>query len=372
MLLSLVIIVALIWAAVIGNIYSNFLVFYSNFAETENYNKAYYASIAGIERAELITKQRQPWFEHKWGWNSGSSIGRWSDWPINNNFSYLSRDSNINSSSRWRIDSLTNRIPSMWKGDVDKKIATGDSTNYNMMNYNESEIFLLYHDPINFSSEDSNPYEKLEKNDMIRSKLTNISGTIRLPNYLYNTFWKLDIQNWLVWDSNEKDDVIVDRQVIWKYKNNSNQTNQFTIFSTQKTSHGNPVSEDTTIRESDINDDGLQFKFQKESIDEPYNDFRKRTIISPDSDEIRNFEEVFTGDNFSQVQIKFSLLNQLKTSVWNIYPFLEYFVELTGDKIPDKYYTINSFWNYWDYEVNLTIQKLTIKESILKSFTTIF
>ena len=41
MLLSLVIIVALIWAAVIGNIYSNFLVFYSNFAETENYNKAY-------------------------------------------------------------------------------------------------------------------------------------------------------------------------------------------------------------------------------------------------------------------------------------------------------------------------------------------
>jgi hypothetical protein len=39
------------------------MVFYSNFSETENYHKAYYASISALERAELVIKQRQPGYE---------------------------------------------------------------------------------------------------------------------------------------------------------------------------------------------------------------------------------------------------------------------------------------------------------------------
>ena len=95
MLLTLIIIVALIWAAVIWNIYSGFITFYTNFGEIENYNKAYYASIAALERAELVTKQRQPWYDWSGWWIndiSSWSYNNWcSDWIIDNNFSYLSR-----------------------------------------------------------------------------------------------------------------------------------------------------------------------------------------------------------------------------------------------------------------------------------------
>jgi hypothetical protein len=45
---------------VVGALYSGFLTFYNNFSETENYNKAYYAAIAALERSELVVKQHEP------------------------------------------------------------------------------------------------------------------------------------------------------------------------------------------------------------------------------------------------------------------------------------------------------------------------
>ena len=54
MLAILIIILVLLWAAVVWSIYSNFLVFYSNFSESENYHRAYYASISALERWELV------------------------------------------------------------------------------------------------------------------------------------------------------------------------------------------------------------------------------------------------------------------------------------------------------------------------------
>ena len=60
---------------------------------------------------------------------------------------------------------------------------------------------------------------------------------------------------------------------------------------------------------------------------------------------------------------------------WLVYPFLEYYVELDGvwgeAILSDKYYTIKTEWNYWDYQVNTVMYKPTITESILRSFTTI-
>lgn len=367
MLLSLIIIVALIWAAVIGTIYSNFLVFYSNFAETENYNKAYYASIAALERAELTTKQRQPWFE--WGWWRywSYTLGWESDWPIESNFSYLSRDSGIDSISRWEVSSLTNRIPNperWWN--VDRTLSTGDSINYNMMDYNNSEIITLYRDPISTN----NPYQKIEKSDMIKAKENGIDIQIRLPGYLRDTFWNLNSNSGLV--NNVKDDAIVDRQVMWKYNDQ-----QFTIFATQNTTLAwNILDGDTAIRESTINNNAnLRFGDPSQpqnpldnEWDEPW------TIISPNSSEIYDFKQILenNSDEFSQVQIRLSLLNLLKNSNWAIYPFLEYQVSFPDDPAPDKYFTITAEWNYKDYQVRLNIQKPTKQESILQSFTTIF
>jgi len=371
MLLSLLIIVALIWAAVIGNIYSNFLVFYSNFSETENYNKAYYASIAALERAELVTKQRQPWFEWTWWWVKDISVdgGNPADRPITEGFSYMSRDNNHITTSSRHIDSLTKEIPKWWNWNVDRMLSTGDSFNFNKMDYNMSEVFLLYRDP-GIDPSNDNPYKKLEKKNMIKSKVTKVDGHIRLPQYLYETFRDLDTSTWLILPT-EKDDAIVDRQVMWIYSGS-----QFTIFATQDTRNWHATSEDTAIRESDLNGSnggGFNFSFIDNKNPKVGSHAHDWTIISPNSNEIGNFKQIFAEDDrFSQNQIKFSLLNFLKNVNWDIYPFLEYQIKFYDAPVPDKYYTINSDWGYWDYMVTLTIIKPTIKESILKSFTTIF
>jgi hypothetical protein len=73
----------------------------------------------------------------------------------------------------------------------------------------------------------------------------------------------------------------------------------------------------------------------------------------------------------SWVQLRFALLNLLEWSWKNNYPFLEYYADFWKD-VADKYYTINAEWNFKDFQVNTIIQKPTIKETILWSFTSIF
>ena len=141
MLFTVIFILLLIWVAVVGSIYSNFLVFFDNFEETQNYNRAYYEAIAALERAELVIKQRDPGYVWSWWWReekqSSNSDGR----PGNSDFSYVSRDERT--SLFWTIDSLTDRMPAKWKGNVDYMLGTWDSVDYNMMDYQNSEIVLF-------------------------------------------------------------------------------------------------------------------------------------------------------------------------------------------------------------------------------------
>ena len=130
MLLTLVVILILIWSAVVGSLYSNFLTFYQNFTESENYHKARYASIAAIERAELVIKQREPWYIWSWWWILWEY---WSTWykksdQIISGFSYLSNDeSKENKSTMLRqINSRTNRIPFSGEWNVNKLLYTFD------------------------------------------------------------------------------------------------------------------------------------------------------------------------------------------------------------------------------------------------------
>ena len=373
MLLVLVIILVLIWAAVISSIYSNFLVFYSNFSESENYHKAYYNSIAALERAELVTKQRAPWFiwsgwrilwESKWSYE-------WSDQIINDNFSYLSDEAIRNQTTIYRdINSRTTRIPSLWNWDVESLLSAWDSSNYNMMDYNNSQIFLLYYD--NKLSE--NPYKKISCTNWwcTQSLTENINGTIRLPWYMH-TPWKfsdLDTQKELVsgWPL---DDTIVDRQVRGKYLDST-----FTIYSTQKVVWKQISPEDNTFRESDING-WLDFRFwnsrdptQKSSSSSPTVISQREYEITQDS-QSKKFSRIFNNTSYIQKQLRFSLLNLLKTNEWMIYPFLEYYVDF-WTSVSDKYFNIRAQWDFGDYKISTIIWKPTIKESVLWSFTSIF
>lgn len=378
MLLLLIIILILIWAAVIWSIYSNFIVFYSGFSESESYHKAYYASISALERAELVTKQRQPWYE----WEGWSDIS-WSPSDKSlDGFSYL-WDNGNKTSVVWTIDSLTNRIPAEWKWDVEWLLAYEDSSNpnnpensnnYNMMDYENSEVFLLYYD-----NSDGNPYVVGSTKPTFEDGYNAfVTWKIRLPKRLKDVFWDLDTSMNLVWTVGDlpADDGIVDWQIRWKY------SKPFVIHSTQSTEFdGNKVKVkynlDSVFRESDINKP-LEFKFgnKKTPIIKPEDrgeDIMELSVIGENADTLSTFdyEKIFWQS--SNLQLRFSLLNLLQWSQNNgTYPFLEYYVYFWENYVPDKYWTITAKWGYKDYNVDTIIQKPTVKESIFWSFTSIF
>ena len=367
MLAILIIILVLLWAAVVWSIYSNFMVFYSNFSETENYHKAYYASISALERWELVTKQRQPWYIWSWGfilWTwQGSFSNWWSDGSLSG-FSYFWENKEQTSVFR-DINSRTTRIPNEWKWDVERMLSTGDSNNYNMMNYENAEIFLLYYDQSN-----GNPY-KTSDVSILKSNPTQITWEIRLPWLLHDKFWNLKYNEPLIYDNLTTDDSIVDRQIRWF----TNINTPFTVYSTESLIWSSiSTHKDSVFRESDINNP-LQFKFKdkKSPISNPDNrggSITTLTVISQAEDEIKdkNFQDIFSQ---SWVQLRFALLNLLEWSWKNNYPFLEYYADFWTE-VADKYYTINAEWNFKDFQVNTIIQKPTIKETILWSFTSIF
>ena len=264
MLVTLVIILLLIWAAVVWSIYSNFVVFYSNFSESENYHKAYYASISALERWELVTKQRAPWFI----WSGWFILGEWT-WADGqeyrndtslSGFSYL-WDNSDESSVFWTVNSRTTRIPAISGWDVEWMLSADDSPNYNMMWYENSEVFLLYYDKSEWSPYDTSIVE------IGKSSPESISWIIRLPAQLHLSWWYrlLDTGDSLIWKAWDlpNDDAIVDRQIRGKY-----QWKAFTIYSTQSTARSTiNYGKDSIFRESDINSP-LMFDFSKDKKDE--------------------------------------------------------------------------------------------------------
>lgn len=378
MLAILIVILVLIWAAVVWSIYSNFLVFYSNFSETENYHRAYYASISALERAELVTKQREPWYVWsgwfimwEWTWSTNNSDW-WSDASLPD-FSYY-WDNKEDTTVFRSINSRTNRIPTTWEWDVEWMLATWDSNNYNMMDYENAEVFLMRSD-----KSEGRPY-----NDWVLgypSNIEDIKWEIRLPKLLKesDSFGLLDTGTSLVWQpwSMPADDAMVDWQIRWNYGGDK----PFTIFSTQSVVFGGnsakiDANKDTVFRESDINNT-LNFNFWDNGRS-PFGNHSTRwlysiTVVGENESDIKdkgNYRWVFGDDNISQ--IRFSLLNLLQWGGKNVYPFLEYYIDFWDVQVPDKYFNINAEWAYKDYKVNMIIKKPTLKETVFWSFTSMF
>jgi len=400
MLIILVLILLLIWSAVVWTIYSNFLVFYSNFSESENYHKAYYASISALERWELVVKQHKPWYMGNGGfilWVWTWSIYRdpfnnpidnwWSDGSLSW-FSYFEKNQNKSSVFR-TVNSRATRIPKPWKWNVERMFSDSDSSDYNTMDYENAEVFLLYYD------NSKPPYTIPTNEDISNSNPDNIVWTIRLPQKLLWHFWSLNTETPLLgfsW-SLPWDDALVDWQVRWSYCPTSDCT-PFTIYSTQTINLGwnKPKVEkanDSVFRESDINGP-LWFMFQsnRSPIISPNGRWTKinqdgnPVIISQNEQDLKSlngFNWIINDSRTTNTQLRFSLLNLVRWesgTSYTTYPFLEYYIEFLRSGNPvnvsDKYYTINWEWNFNDYQVNTIIQKPTTKESILWSFTSIF
>ncbi|MDR0369823.1 MAG: hypothetical protein LBH96_04920 [Candidatus Peribacteria bacterium] len=63
MVIFIVVLLLILGVALVGALYSSFLIFYSSFGDTIEYNKAYYAAISSLERAELVLRYRSPGYE---------------------------------------------------------------------------------------------------------------------------------------------------------------------------------------------------------------------------------------------------------------------------------------------------------------------
>lgn len=386
MLIALILVLLLVWSAVIWSIYSNFLVFYSNFRETENYHKAYYASISALERWELVTKQHEPWYVGSggfkswiWTWSVGNTT--WSSDGSLSDFSYFWTNS-WESTVFWTVNSRTKRIPAIWEWDVEEMFVTWDVKNYNMMDYENAEVFLLYYD------DSKQPYEKPGILDILKTfdsiTVVGLTWIIRLPQAITGRFWvDLDEDTSLVGLSGSlpKNDAIVDWQVRWSL------WGSFTVYSTQSLEYNwnwTKVNEkeDSVFREWDINSP-LKFRFWGSR--NPFNIMGvsrgsdvNPTIISRNEDDVRSkrsFSRLFYQANTPQ--LRFSLLNLLESreDVYgkkHIYPFLEYYVDFGSRYASNVYYKIEAEWNYKDYQVDNIIYKPTVKDTILWSFTSIF
>ena len=103
------------------------------------------------------------------------------------------------------------------------------------------------------------------------------------------------------------------------------------------------------------------------------------TGIVEHSSDASLFEQSFSDllNDWDNVLFRLSLINPLYSEKGQIFPYLEYQLSFfDGDGRPsemaDRFYSITTKGRNGNYEVQLFMQKPTIVESILRSFTVMF
>jgi hypothetical protein len=105
------------------------------------------------------------------------------------------------------ILSRTTQIPRAEQGNVDWMLVTGDSLNYNMLDYVNAENFIFNLDPL-----DGHPYQS--PTDLTSRTVSSISGALRLPPLLrYGYGFRLldDTASSDIGKDGVYDDAVVDR-----------------------------------------------------------------------------------------------------------------------------------------------------------------
>lgn len=366
---------AILWALA-----SWFFEFHENFWEIVDYNKAYYSAIAWLERAELVLKYRQPWFQWTGGRLNGTDITEGPENDYRQKFWYYSGMENGGSS--WKITSRTTRIPQTWAWNIDWMFLSWDALDYNALKYIDRETFIF--DVDNTLGVDAYNIDSSNSNYSYTTGLS-FSWVIRLPAALS------DALGWLK-DSCEDgtgaslgtnptlcNDAIVSRELDWKSSSctSINESNSFTIFPKISIFYGDGNTpqikdDDSAIREDKINSWNIMiFGENFNPYDHLGQDNWHHTMISPCEQTLSgfNFSELF--EDSQDLHFKLSLLNLLYSKTNQIYPYLEYYFAFSKE-ISDRFFTIEVRGKFKNYESKILVKKPTSKESILGSFTVIF
>jgi len=370
MLLAFTFILLAIWIGILVSVYSIFFPFIKNLGEIGNYNTAYYGAISSVERGELALKYREPGFEGTGGYLTGE-LTWWpqSDMKPSNEeeFGFLSNDPN---GMRWTIKSRTTNIPNTGKGNVEYLVATDDSTDYNMLNYSSTEKIILSYDS---TSDPQEYYTEIENIEYYTGDT--LAWTLRLPPKVIAWFNNELLCNTCDLDEDRLgDDVVVDRSLEgykeWMYFKVAPYID--VLYYSWSSA---PGGKDTAIRETIINkNEAGNLNFGNNNFN-PISKSKQPTshiaIANTPENITETFIEMLWNKVYTWLALNLWLINLLKTSNGNIYPFLEYQFT-TSAPIADRFYTIQGNSRVGDYEVKVVVKKPTSQWSIAGSFTVIF
>ena len=364
MLISFVIGILVVWMWILMSIYSLYIPFFANLWDIKNYNIAYYWALSSIERAELVLRYHQWWFEWTWWWNWSTNLWPDSDHKITN-FTLLWWWNNW---MRWNVESRTTTIPAANKWDVDMDLQGTWSSDYNKLEYDIANKLNL-NLAIDTTSIAWNYYTWIL--DWIISDFATWANMIiywqfRLPPKIASGFtnYQLADNEDLDWDF-ITNDVDILRWINWISADDSS---QFTLLPKENIyNNGTEINYnlDTEIRESIIN---AWWNFEFGAYFNPVNTWSIEQTwqnVIPLNSPIAacQFNKLFNSSDpcFSTwININFVLANLLKSKDWDIYPFLEYKLQFPIE-VPDRFFYVNWVWKVGDYQVNLLLKKPTMK-----------
>jgi len=127
-------IIALIIISGLGiSIYAIFVPFLQNIQDIQQYNIAYYSAIGSVERAMLVTRVQEFWFDGI-GWRKDEEVR----WPVSDHKPEdLWYNTGINNSMRRQIQWTTDRIPGTGQSNI-PQIFVNNTDNYNKASYAET------------------------------------------------------------------------------------------------------------------------------------------------------------------------------------------------------------------------------------------
>lgn len=368
MLLIFVFILLIVGIGILVSVYSVFFPFIKNLGEISNYNTAYYGAVSSVERAELALKYKLPGFEWSGGYMSGNNRWPKSDYKT---WSFGFINSGAAGGMYRQIISKTNRIPNVWEGNVEYLLASEGSDDFNMLDYQTPEKFILSYD--NSAS------------DTAYTTTTNLSGfdgsftgLIRLPPKVASGYGgDAALCTSLACDTNGDhvaDDIIVDRSLEW----NSNGM-YFKIVPYISVLYYSGMFVDTykdiAIRKSVINQTGKLYFGEAnfnpiDNANYASNNLTWHVVIANNPSAVTTvpFDDLLSSVTW--LELNLGLINLLSTTN-QIYPFLEYRFGFSSD-VSDRFYTIK--WNarVGEYDVQVIVKKPTSQWSTAWSFTVIF
>lgn len=372
--------------------YANLLPFIGLLWDIKQYNMAYYGAESSIERAFLVLRHQEAWFQGESGYSGAIFI-----WPLADQNTNLWLFIDTGNSIGRQILGRGPRIPTTGNGNIPQALVSNNINNYNFLPYGLLDRITLWYD----STIPANAYSGW--NSYVYLSWSQLELDIQLNQIIANKLWSSLYTTGDGDGDGVKNDVVLDRS--WKGKyNNSGITWEFSILPKSKTFYGSggvePIvlPEDGSIRESIVNDWlGIKFWAIWLSTDNTFNPIyhtsRGNTetsshLIISDYDNLSgvSFKELLGtasmttfGLSVYAQEIWINLVNPLSNANWALYPGLEYEVTCPNcwsqdgqPQLSQPYFTINAWSIIGAYDVRMTAKKPVSDNSSVTSFTVIF